>query len=81
MFVSKAFQTQIFLLLPQLTASQTCENETKFLESPLSQQEMLLDLDSNMTQFRDYKLPQQLHCKCGVNKNKAGGMQEMKNHP
>lgn len=36
-------------------ASQTAEKETKFLVSPLSQQEMLLNLDCNVAQFRDYK--------------------------
>lgn len=71
-FAFQAFQAQIFILLLELTASQTSDKETKFLKSPLSQQEMLLNLDSNVIQFRDYKLPKQLPSKCGVNKNKAG---------
>lgn len=71
-FAFQAFQAQIFILLLELTASQTSDKETKFLKSPLSQQEMLLNLDSNVIQFRDYKLPKQLPWKCGVNKNKAG---------
>lgn len=32
----------------------TFEEEAKFLAPPLSQQEMLINLDSNMTQFGDY---------------------------
>lgn len=55
-FASQAFQTRIFILLPKLL-----KRKQKFLESPLSQQEMLLNLDSNVPQFRDYKWPKQLH--------------------
>ena len=54
----------------------TFEKQTKFLVSPLSQQEILLSLGSNMTQFSDYRSAKTAgggaYWKCKINKNKRG---------
>lgn len=59
------------------------EKATKFLASASSQQEMLLSLDSSMTQFRDYSSCQNNWWRSLLeveNQQKQDGKKELKNH-
>lgn len=52
--VSGFSNTDIYTATVANCFSNTFKKETKFLASLLSQQEILINLDSNMTQLRDY---------------------------